>query len=103
MPVDLFAGIPVADYERAVAWYERLLGSGPSFLPNDTEAVWEVAEHRFALTPGRYVGATVEDDNDEPFEDRFPALSAKLAEQFEASRAIMKRVEGALAGVARDV
>jgi catechol 2,3-dioxygenase-like lactoylglutathione lyase family enzyme len=45
--VDLFAGMPVADYERAVAWYERLLGSGPSFLPNDTEAVWEVAEHRF--------------------------------------------------------
>ena len=45
--VDLFAGLPVADYERAVAWYERLLGSGPSFLPNDTEAVWEVAEHRF--------------------------------------------------------
>jgi type I restriction enzyme M protein len=66
-------------------------------------SVSEVAEHRFALTPGRYVGATVEDDNDEPFEDRFPALSAKLAEQFEASRAIMKRVEGALAGVARDV
>ena len=47
MAVDLFAGLPVADYERAVAWYERLLGSGPSFLPNDTEAVWEVAEHRF--------------------------------------------------------
>jgi catechol 2,3-dioxygenase-like lactoylglutathione lyase family enzyme len=45
--VDLFAGIPVADYDRAVAWYERLLGSGPSFLPNDTEAVWEVAKHRF--------------------------------------------------------
>ncbi len=47
MAVDLFAGLPVADYERAVGWYERLLGSGPSFLPNDTEAVWEIAEHRF--------------------------------------------------------
>ena len=47
MAVDLFAGLPVADYERAVAWYERLLGAGPSFRPNDTEAVWEVAEHRF--------------------------------------------------------
>ena len=47
MAVDLFAGLPVADYERAVGWYERLLGSGPSFLPNETEAVWEVAEHRF--------------------------------------------------------
>jgi catechol 2,3-dioxygenase-like lactoylglutathione lyase family enzyme len=47
MTVDLFAGIPVRDYAVAVAWYERLLGAPPSFLPNDTEAVWEVAEHRF--------------------------------------------------------
>ncbi len=47
MTIDLFAGIPVRDYTSAVAWYERLLGAPPSFLPNDTEAVWEVAEHRF--------------------------------------------------------
>jgi predicted enzyme related to lactoylglutathione lyase len=44
--IDLFAGIPVRDYGQALAWYERLLGSGPSLLPNDTEAVWEIAEHR---------------------------------------------------------
>ena len=24
--VDLFAGMPVSDYQRALAWYERLLG-----------------------------------------------------------------------------
>jgi hypothetical protein len=47
--IDLFAGIPVADYGRALAWYERLLGSGPAFLPNDTEAVWELAEHRYVF------------------------------------------------------
>lgn len=47
MAVDLFAGIPVGDLARASAWYERLLGSGPSFLPNDTEAVWELAENRY--------------------------------------------------------
>jgi catechol 2,3-dioxygenase-like lactoylglutathione lyase family enzyme len=47
--LDLFAGLPVGDYERALAWYERLLGSGPSFLPNATEAVWELAEHRFVF------------------------------------------------------
>ena len=47
MTVDLFAGIPVADLARAMDWYERLLGSDPSFLPNDTEAVWEIAEQRF--------------------------------------------------------
>jgi len=45
--VDLFAGIPVSDYQRALAWYERLLGSEPAFLPNATEAVWELAEHRY--------------------------------------------------------
>jgi catechol 2,3-dioxygenase-like lactoylglutathione lyase family enzyme len=45
--LDLFAGIPVADYAVALSWYERLLGSEPTFFPNDTEAVWELAEHRF--------------------------------------------------------
>ena len=47
MTLDLFAGIPVRDYAAAVAWYERLLGGPPSFLPNDSEAVWELAEHRY--------------------------------------------------------
>jgi catechol 2,3-dioxygenase-like lactoylglutathione lyase family enzyme len=47
--VDLFAGIPVSDYQAALAWYERLLGSAPAFLPSDTEAVWEIAEHRFVF------------------------------------------------------
>jgi hypothetical protein len=44
--LDLFAGIPVADYAAAREWYERLLGSPPAFFPHDTEAVWEVAETR---------------------------------------------------------
>ena len=47
MRIDLVAGIPVRDYRSAVAWYERLLGAPPSFLPNDVEAVWEIAENRY--------------------------------------------------------
>jgi len=47
MTMDLFAGIHVRDYTAAVAWYERLLGAAPSFLPDDTEAVWEPAGHRY--------------------------------------------------------
>ena len=42
----LFAGVSVADFDGAVAWYERLLGQPPTMFPNDTEAVWEVAESR---------------------------------------------------------
>jgi catechol 2,3-dioxygenase-like lactoylglutathione lyase family enzyme len=47
--VYLFAGIPVSDYAAALAWYERLLGSAPSSFPHDTEAVWELAEHRLVF------------------------------------------------------
>ncbi len=45
--LDLFAGIPVADYAAALKWYERLLGHPPAFFPHGTEAVWELAEHRY--------------------------------------------------------
>ncbi len=38
-------GLAVSDYQRALTWYERLLGSGPAFFPNATEAVWELAKH----------------------------------------------------------
>ena len=51
--LDLFAGIPVADYAAALKWYERLLGSPPTFLPNDVEAVWELAEHRYVYIEQR--------------------------------------------------
>jgi hypothetical protein len=47
MTLDLFAGISVRDYGASAPWYQRLLGTSPSFLPNETEAVWELAEHRY--------------------------------------------------------
>ena len=47
MGPDLFAGNRVSDYEAAKPWYVRLLGAEPSFVPHATEAVWELAEHRF--------------------------------------------------------
>jgi catechol 2,3-dioxygenase-like lactoylglutathione lyase family enzyme len=47
--MDLFAGIPVSYYAAALAWYERLFGSPPAFIPDDREAVWELAEHRFVF------------------------------------------------------
>jgi len=62
MALDLFAGIPVADYAAALPWYERFFGGKPSFLPNETEAVWEAAEHRYVYIvqdPGRAGSALV--------------------------------------------
>jgi catechol 2,3-dioxygenase-like lactoylglutathione lyase family enzyme len=45
MSVELFAGIRVRDVATAREWYERLLGE-PSFLPNDFEVVWTLADGR---------------------------------------------------------
>ena len=49
LTADLFAGFPVKDYKASLAWYELLLGCPPAFLPNDIEAVWEIAEHRYVF------------------------------------------------------
>lgn len=53
MTLDLFAVISVRDHQAALPWYERLLGSEPSFLPNAIEAVWELADHRFVVIEER--------------------------------------------------
>lgn len=59
--VDLFAGVPVSDYKASVAWYEKLLGPA-EFIPDDTEAVWELAENRYLYIETRpeHAGHTVQ-------------------------------------------
>jgi hypothetical protein len=47
MTTDFFAGVPVTDLAAALPWYQRYFGGPPSFLPNETEAVWQIAEHRY--------------------------------------------------------
>jgi hypothetical protein len=41
----VFAGIPVTDYQRAVAWYELLFGRPPDVVVrDDNESMWQLAE-----------------------------------------------------------
>ena len=44
--MELFAGMPVSDLDTAKGWYSKLLGAEPSFLPNDSEAVWTLEDQR---------------------------------------------------------
>ena len=79
MALDLFAGIPVAEYAAALPWYERFFGGPPSFLPNDIEAVWEVAEHRYVYIvqePGRAGNALVMSFVDD-LDDRVAGLTQR--------------------------
>jgi len=40
----VFAGIPVADLDAAIDWYERLFGAPPDMAPNDTERTWRLTD-----------------------------------------------------------
>ena len=79
MALDLFAGIPVNDLATALAWYQMLFGSPPTFFASDTEAVWELAEHRWVFIvqrpehAGHAIPTILVDDLD--------ALVAQIAER----------------------
>ncbi len=77
--LDMFAGIHVRDFEAAKAWYTRLFGSDPSFLPHDTEAVWELAEHRFVFIEEN--AARAGHAEHVIFVDDLDALVAEIAER----------------------
>lgn len=40
----VFGGIPVADLDVAMAWYERFVGRSPDLIPKDSEAAWRLTE-----------------------------------------------------------
>ncbi|MFF3437852.1 VOC family protein [Streptosporangium sp. NPDC002721] len=79
MALDLYAGIPVTEYATALKWYEQLLGSPPTFVASDTEAVWELAEHRSVFIEQRpeHAGHAMHTI----FVDDFDALVARIAER----------------------
>jgi catechol 2,3-dioxygenase-like lactoylglutathione lyase family enzyme len=56
--MDLFAGMPVRDLEKAREWYSRVLGAEPSFYPDDTEAVWTLEDRRhvYVVVDGEHAG-----------------------------------------------
>ena len=83
------------DVEQIAAAYSEFRRVGvpsPVLGFRKVAEVPEVQGHRYALTPGRYVGAAIGDDDDEPFEERFPVLTERLAEQFRVSVRLQEAV-----------
>ena len=70
------------EIERMAAVYrqfkrERAPDAVPGFCA--VAALDKIREYNYALTPGRYVGASDDGGEDEPFEERFPKLAKSLA------------------------
>ena len=85
--LELFAGNRVSDYERAKEWWVRLLGSEPSFLPHDTEAVWQLAEHAsvFIVEAQTGAGGAVHTIVVDDLDDRVAAIAGRGIEPDETA------------------
>jgi predicted enzyme related to lactoylglutathione lyase len=59
---EMFAGIPVRDFQKSLDWYQRLFGCAPSFFPNDREAVWAVGDQRrlYIIVEPERAGGTIQ-------------------------------------------
>jgi len=69
----------------------------PGFCKSATRE--EVAKHHFVLTPGRYVGAEEQEEDDEPFDEKMERLTAQLREQMEEGRRLDAAIEENLKGL----
>ncbi len=70
----------------------------PGFCKSET--IESIGKHDFILTPGRFVGAEVPEDDGEPFTERYRRLLAELEEHFSVGTKLTSAVHQALKGVA---
>jgi len=106
---------PDSDIGRIVYAFRKWRGEPkPDWWDDDVHGAWEyedvpgfckatdiegIRKHGFVLTPGRYVGAPEQDEDDEPFEEKYPRLVAELEELFEEGERLTQLVREHLHGV----
>ncbi|MGE5609485.1 MAG: N-6 DNA methylase [Bacillota bacterium] len=91
------------EVEKIAAVYRQFKRKGiPDEVPGFCKAATleEVRQHNYALTPGRYVGAPDGDDEDEPFEEKLPRLTALIKEQMKQAATLDRAIVGVLGEVA---
>ncbi len=90
------------EIERIAAVYREFRREG---VPEEVKGFCKVATlddvrgHKYALTPGRYVGSEEIEEEEIAFEDRFPQLVVKLEEQFTKAAEIEAAIRANLAEV----
>ena len=87
------------DLEKVAAVYREFKTTNtPESISGFSGAVKldEVRGHKYALSPGRYVGSANGEDDDVDFEERMPLLVANLQKQFAQSAELEKTINANL-------
>ncbi len=90
-------GEPKPAWWRDAEHGEWVYADVPGFCKRET--IEGIAKHGFVLTPGRYVGAEAQEEDDEPFSAKYPRLLAELEACFGEGERLMAVVRERLKGV----
>jgi type I restriction enzyme M protein len=106
---------PDSDIGRIVYAFRKWRGEPkPDWWDDEAHGAWEyedipgfckatdidgIRKHGFVLTPGRYVGAPEQDEDDEPFEKKYPRLVAEIEELFEEGERLTAEVRKQLGSI----
>ncbi|MBJ2625118.1 SAM-dependent DNA methyltransferase, partial [Salmonella enterica subsp. enterica serovar Agona] len=63
----------------------------------------DIKKNDFVLTPGRYVGAAEQDEDDEPFAEKMARLTAQLKDQLEESANLEAQIKANLGGLGYEI
>jgi len=86
------------------AWRGEKEAGGYADVPGfcNSTRIDAIREYGHVLTPGRYVGAAEDDEEDEDFKDRVKRLAAELDEQFLASARLESTIRRGVARLLND-
>jgi type I restriction enzyme M protein len=91
------------DIQKIASTYHAWRGEGGKY--EDVKGfcqgaiIEDIRKHGHILTPGRYVGAEDVEEDEEAFEEKMKKLTSELAEQFEKSGELEKRIKKNLKSV----
>ena len=75
--------------------YDRAPDAVPGFCA--VAKIDNIREYNYALTPGRYISASDDGGEDEPFEERFPTLKELLTSEIDESARLGSAIKDVLA------
>lgn len=93
-------GEPASDWWDEAAHGKWEYRNIPGFCKAET--IEGIGKHGFVLTPGRYVGAEEQEDDGEPFAEKYPRLLAELEDCFGEGERLTALIRERLAEVRHD-
>jgi len=95
--------LTAADLERIVGTYHNWRNKKDKYEDIagfcKAASLEEIKKHGFVLTPGRYVGFEVEEEDDEVFEEKMKWLTGELKSSFKESKKLENQIQDNLAGL----